>query len=151
MPFIEHVTWRRPWVALLVLVLGACTWGTRAATLPIANGPEGAWVAVRVQGESVDRVGELIAVDSIGILVLGTQLQRIAWARVRAVDAKGLGPPYDVLPGSAVDAPGRAHLALVSRFPRGLDAALLARVLSSLGQAELLEVTAAPTGRGGSP
>lgn len=130
--------------AALSLGLVACTWGMTPARLPAANGPQGVQVAVRVRGESVDRVGELFAVDSIGIMVRGAQLQRVAWPRVQAVDVEGFGTPYDVVVGGAVDAPVRTRLALLSRYPQGLDDVLLARVLSALGQAALVEVGIPP-------
>lgn len=130
--------------ATVSLSLVACTWGMTPARLPAANGPEGVQVAVRVRGESVDRVGELFAVDSIGMMVHGTELQRVAWSRVHAVDVAGFGAPYDVAPGRAVDLPARRRLALLSRYPQGLDEALLARVLSALGQAALIEVGIPP-------
>jgi hypothetical protein len=130
--------------AMLSLSLVACTWGMTPARLPAANGPQGVQVAVRVRGESADRVGELIAVDSIGMMVRGIELQRVAWSRVHAVDVAGFGVPYDVAPGRAVDMPARSRLALLSRYPQGLDEALLARVLSALGQAALVEVGIPP-------
>jgi hypothetical protein len=105
----------------LVAEAGCFNYGTQPDTFRPAQGPEGARVALRVQGERVDRVGELIAVDSIGITIREQRLIRVAWSRVAALDVAQLGKDYDIRFGELVTADKRARLALVSRFPQGLS------------------------------
>lgn len=113
---------KRTLIALaLVGGAGCFNHGTRPDSFRPAQGPEGARVALRVQGESADRVGELIAVDSIGITIREQRLVRIAWPRVAALDVAQLGKEYDIRFGEVVTAEKRARLALVSRFPQGLS------------------------------
>ena len=135
--------WRRTRAALAAggaLVALGCQWGTRPDRLAPAQGPEGAQVAVRVIGEARDRVGELYAVDSAGVLLLAGQLVRVPWPSVRALDVQGLDTRYDVAPGERPDAAKRGRLALVSRFPQGLAGELLTRTLAALGQPALEEL-----------
>jgi hypothetical protein len=127
-------------IAATAVTLAACNWGVQPKEFVPALGPAGASVAVRVTGETEDRVGEVYAADSAGITILSRQLVRIAWSRVRAVDVDQLGADYDVRPGTSVDAAKWARIALVSRFPQGMPTALLAHVLAKLEQATLEEV-----------
>lgn len=145
----------RPTLAIcsmwLLLGASACRWGMTPGRLPAANGPQGVQVAVRVRGEPTDRVGELFAADTIGIVVRAGQLQRVAWGRIHAIDVAGFGVPYDLAPGMAADASVRARLALLSRYPQGMEPGILARVLEVLGQAALVEVGMAANGGGNRP
>jgi hypothetical protein len=128
--------------AFVVLMCGvaACNWGTRPTDLTPAMGPQGARVAVRVRGEASDRIGELFAVDSIGVMVRDVKLTRIRWPQLAAMDVKQLGSDYDVSFGETVTASKRAKLAPLSRFPQGLSGDLLRSVLSALNQSALEEV-----------
>lgn len=125
---------------IATLALSACQFGSRPENFPPARGPEGARIALRVSGEQGDRLGELYAVDSVGVIMRNTQLTRIAWTKIDAIDILRVSRGYDVHPGERVDAPHRARLALVSRFPQGLHGALLARVLSASEQGALVEI-----------
>lgn len=120
--------------------LAACNWGVRPENFPPARSASGAIVAVRVTGENVDRVGELLAVDSSGVTILSTTLAHVSWRRLRAMDVEQLDDRYDVVRGERLRAGKRARLALVSRFPQGLSDALLGRALAQLGQAALERV-----------
>ena len=100
---------------------GCFNHGVQPDSFGPAQGPDGARVALRVQGESADRVGELIAVDSIGITIRDQRMIRVAWSRVAALDVAQLGDDYDIRFGEIVTAAKRARLALVSRFPQGLS------------------------------
>jgi len=124
----------------VMLFAAACNWGTRPETLAPANGPQGVRVAVRVRDESADHLGELYAVDSIGVIFRENALIRVSWARLAAMDVKGMGPSYDIGLDEAVTPAKRAKIAPLSRFPQGLDAALLRSVLSALNQPALEEV-----------
>ncbi|MFL5581523.1 MAG: hypothetical protein ACJ8AO_14230 [Gemmatimonadaceae bacterium] len=122
------------------LVLAACSHGTLPQKFPPANHPTGVKVAVRVRGDSADRVGELYAADSAGLVLADARVSRIAWPVIEAMDVEGLDDRYDVLHGEAVTPVKWSRLALVSRFPQGLSGELLARVLAMRGQAALAEV-----------
>ncbi|MEO7457327.1 MAG: hypothetical protein ABIY52_13775 [Gemmatimonadaceae bacterium] len=123
-----------------LLAASACKWGMRPENYPPANMPAGASVAVRVRDEGADRVGELFAVDSVGVTIYNRALQRIAWSRLGAMDVKDLGSGYDVSFGEIPDATKRSRIAAVSRFPQGLSPDLLRSVLAKLRLSQLEEV-----------
>jgi hypothetical protein len=125
---------------VVLLCAAACNWGTRPTDLASAMGPEGARVAVRVRGESSDRVGELYAVDTIGVIVRGSRLTRVSWPRLEAMDVDHAGSDYDVSFGESITAAKRARIAPLCRFPQGLSGDLLRSVLSALSQTALEEV-----------
>jgi hypothetical protein len=110
-------------VASMLLLSTACVFnhGIRPDEFPPANGPEGVHVALRVRGESSDRVGELLAADSIGLTVHGQNIIRVAWSKVEALDVAGAGDDLDIWFGENVSPEKRARLALVSRFPQGMN------------------------------
>jgi hypothetical protein len=119
----------------ILATVAACQWGTRPREFRPARGPAGAEVAVHVAGERRDRLGELYAVDTAGVLIArNARLVRIAWARLAAMDVERLGNDYDVSPRETVDAAKRERLSLVSRFPQGLSGPLLAQVLARFRQ-----------------
>jgi len=109
----------RLFIPALLLAAG-CNWGTRPQNFPPAWGPGGARVAVRVSGESRDRIGELLAVDSTGVTIRASVVTFIAWKRLAALDVEGLGRDYDIAYGEPVESDKIARLALVSRFPQGI-------------------------------
>src|SRR5436190_14446735 len=88
----------RRFVVSMLLVSSACivNHGIRPEDFPPANGPEGVNVALRVRGESADRVGELLAADSIGLTVRGQSIVRVAWSKVEALDVAGAGIDLDI-------------------------------------------------------
>lgn len=127
---------------LLLISLAGCNWGTRPENFLPAQGPQGARVAVRVTNEQSDRLGELLASDSIGITILDDdrRLTRIAWPRVEALDVSKVGDQYDIRHGEKPSADKRQRLALLSRFPQGLNGDLLAHTLALLRQDALREI-----------
>ncbi len=128
-------------MTLCMLFVTACfNWGNPVDKVAPANGPQGARVAIRLRGENGDRVGELFAVDSVGVTVREARLIRVSWAKLAAMDVKNMGSAYDVGLGETVTAEKRATLAPLSRFPQGLSGDLLRSVLSTLGQGALEEV-----------
>lgn len=131
-------------VAALLLAAAGCNWGTRPEKWEPARTAAGARIAVRVQGEPTDRIGELYAADSLGVtlrLLAGERrIVRVAWTRLAALDVHQLGDRYDVRFGASVDADRRRRLALVSRFPQGLAGPLLERVLAAAAQPALEEI-----------
>lgn len=122
------------------IALSACNWGQQPADFAPAISAQGARVAVRVRGETTDRKGELYAVDADGVTVNADRLIRIRWAQLDAMDVLHLGDQFDVSFGERVSDRKRTQLAAVSRFPQGLAGDLLARVLTALSQASLVEV-----------
>lgn len=108
-------------LGLLGLVLAsACMWGTRPRDFPLAQFPDGARVAVRVRGETADRLGELLAADSSGITIRSPRIVHIAWSRILAIDVDGLGEEYDLFFGETVSREKITRIALVSRFGQGI-------------------------------
>lgn len=143
--FRQSVGASRPtWWLLSAVALGACVWGTRPNRFPPALGPQGARVALRVTGESLDRVGELYAVDGEGIVLAESSLMRIRWPRVHALDVDRLDEKFDILAKETVSAEKRERLRLISRFPQGLSGALLDSVLSKRGQRAMEVIASAP-------
>ncbi len=119
----------------LLATVSACNFGMRPEDFYPATHPMGASIAILAEGETADRVGELAAVDSIGITVLSEKhIARISWRRLVALDVDRLGRDYDVGRGEQVDAEKRARLKLLSRFPQGISDELLAEILARLGQ-----------------
>lgn len=130
---------RRTSLALTAVLLTACIHGTQLKEFRPAHAPDGARLVLRVDGEKTSRTGELFAVDSTGIFVMTTQLIHVRFDRLRSVDFTELGESFDVFGGRF----GSGHIAryaLVSRFPQGLDATMLARLLAALGQDAVREV-----------
>ncbi|MEO8564008.1 MAG: hypothetical protein ABI601_18150 [bacterium] len=133
--------YRLPATLVFVASLAACHWGANVKTFEPAMTPAGVRVALRVRGERADRLGELYAVDSSGVTLRAERVVRVHWASVAAMDVIELGKGYDISPDlPTIDAPHRARLAAVSRFPQGLSGALLARVLARVGQRAIEEV-----------
>ena len=110
----------RPLLLVALVFEAGCVWGTKPSGFPPATGPEGALVAVRVQGEHTDRVGELLAVDSVGLTIGGGHTVRVSWAKVEALDVENAGSYYDVQFGEKITREKISRLALISRFPQGM-------------------------------
>lgn len=130
-----------------VIVFSSCI-NIGPAPFAPAEQASGAIVAMRVPGEKADRLGELLAVDSIGAILRVTSgqrpsVQRIHWSLGGAMDVAQLGADYDRRPREAMDRAKLARLSLVCRFPQGLTGELLAKVLAELNQAALEEVSVA--------
>lgn len=108
-------------MTLLLVLAAACTWGSPPWSFRPALGPEGANVILRVEGESRDRRGELIAVDSNGITISAPQIVRVAWHRVSWLDIDQVGSDYDIVGGEYPSRDKQARMALLARFPQGID------------------------------
>jgi hypothetical protein len=100
--------------------LSGCVWGMPAERFPPAISPDGAHVAVRLRGEGADRVGELLAVDTVGLTIRGDHIVRMPWAKVEALDVADVGGYYDIRFGEPITAEKIARLALLARFPQGM-------------------------------
>jgi hypothetical protein len=122
----------------LVIVCAGCAVGARLAKFPLAHGPEGATAEITVGTKAVQ--GELLEVRPDGMLLLtgmapvGRRLLVVGYDVPRKADFPVVG---ETLPrGSAPGAAQRERLRLVSRFPQGVSADLLKRLLQDCGQAE---------------
>ncbi|QJR37573.1 hypothetical protein [Gemmatimonas groenlandica] len=133
------------------VLLSACRFGTKPGEIDWVVSPEGARIALRVVGETQDRMGELLSVDNEHVLmrspevVEGVELRRpkitrVAWSRVYAIDVDQLGGAYDVVRGQRVAEETRRKLALISRFPQGVSLELLTRLLAADKQAAVEEI-----------
>src|SRR4051794_7298841 len=111
----------RPLVVSSLMLATGCVHGTRPENFPPAIGPEGVQVALHVRGETRDRVGELLAADNSGLTIRDPGIIRVAWDKIAALDVAGLGSDFDVQFGETASAEKRARLALVSRFPQGME------------------------------
>ena len=139
-------------VLLLAILAGsACHHGVRPETFVPANGPAGARATMRVEGETGPREGELFAADSIGIIVRTDRLIRDAWDDIARLDLAQLGRDFAVAPNERITPAKRQRLALISRFPNGLDGAVLARVLATLNQESIDELEPSGSGGGSGP
>ena len=123
---------RTSFFAAVVIMMGAAgcaiVWGTRATELTVARGPRGDSVTVKLLLSQAWLQGELYAVDSIAMVVASPELTRIPWTLIAAVSSHGLRREYSTSHGSLAPV-ARAELRTISRFPQGLDAALLDTVL----------------------
>ncbi len=126
-------------VTLLVLV-GACTWGTRVKGQAFATTPTGANVYYQIRGTRERVLGELFAVDSSAVLIYTDRLRRIPWERLSYADFPTLDGRFDVTVGRRQEPEKLARLGLVSRFPQGLSGPLLAQVLAAIKQDAVEEV-----------
>lgn len=119
---------------------GGCTPPPPVATTP-ATAPAGAAVTVRYRGAPLPARGELVTVDSTGVLLRGEgALRLISWARIVSLDVEKLGPAYDVAPREIVSSAKRRALALISRFPEGI----VPGALATLGAAAIDSSLAGP-------
>lgn len=123
------------WLLLLVPTLAACRHGVPIAEYDTANRPNGAQVSLRrATPGTAPANAELIALDGTGVYVLGDRLWFLRWRDLDQFALPGLGSRYQLQSGETPDDVQRQRLMLVSRFPQGLNAELLARVLEALKQ-----------------
>jgi hypothetical protein len=112
---------QRLFIPMLLFANACFNWGTRPEDFRLATNPQGALVAVRVHNEPIDRLGELLAVDSAGVTIRSAQVVRIAWRRIDAIDVDDFGHDYDLRPGERISAEKIERLRLISRFPQGMQ------------------------------
>ncbi len=122
---------------LLVLpLLAACRHGIPVEAYDTAVRPGGAMVTLsrKPPGTAPTTATELIALDTAGVYLLADSLWFLRWRDLQRFSVPKLGVPYHVSKGAVPDVVQRKRLQMVSRFPQGMDAALLARVLEALKQ-----------------
>lgn len=130
----------RAFVLLAFLTTSSCRFGSKASDIDWVNSPEGARIALRVNGEPKDRMGELIAVSDSNVVIRTDKITRVAWSRVYAIDVDKLGGDYNLLRGQVATADERQKLALISRFPQGISPELLTRLLALNKQTDVEEI-----------
>jgi hypothetical protein len=141
---------RDPRTLLTVLaatLLTACSHGPRAASLAPATTPAGVAIDWRLVGDRNRHAGELFAVDETGVIVrtVTDRLVRVRWDRIDWLVSLRLNRSrYGVRPNEVVSSEKRARLALVSRFPQGLEGRVLADVLRAMNQESLDEYPGGP-------
>jgi len=125
---------------IVVPVVGACTHGTRVATLDGATSPGGFHAYYRTIGDTVHHFGELFAVDATALLIRTDVIRRIPWDRLEYLNVDKVGNAFDVKVKQRPDAAKIERLRLSSRFPQGLSGPLLAQVLATLKQDAIVEL-----------
>jgi len=138
-------------VLLLAGLVGGCSFGMTARKFRVTESPHG--IATSVTIADLEFAGELIEVRDTGLVLLserriapiegGTReakerrLRLIPYAAVRRSRFEQMNRRLDLVDGRAPTNEGREQLRLVSRFPQGLSAELLSRLLKEYGQTEL--------------
>ena len=122
-----------------ILLVSACSLGPRVKTFAPAHDPQGALAKV-TRGRASFRA-ELLAVADSALLVINTDAARVVLAPYNAfttVAFPDFPATFTVRGNHPPTARLREHLRLWSRFPSGVDAVLLQRLLSAYGQDSLV-------------
>ena len=126
-----------PFVILAAL---GCQVGTRLKKFAPAQGPAGVATEIRLVEQRTRVTGELLAVGDSALFVLrdGQRVVAVSYAAIERVEFRQIG--MWTAAGQPPDSALAERLALVSRFPQGMSADLLARVLAAHAQPELVRV-----------
>ena len=125
-------------LALLALATG-CVWGGRNAQLVPAHAAGGDTVTVSLYRIRRDLRGELFAVDDSGVILAAGQVTWVPWTRISMLRSRGLHKSF--LPAGKAPPPAALdELALISRFPLGLNDSTLAAVLAAKHQDVLRQI-----------
>jgi hypothetical protein len=109
------------------VLLAGCTFGTTARETRLAVAPRGAEVTLATQGGRV--TGELLAVqDSTLVVLSGGVVTSVPFGIIRSGNVEVAGAVATWSPEKL------AAMRQVSRFPQGMNAELLQRVLARYGQ-----------------
>ncbi|MEJ7809938.1 MAG: hypothetical protein WKG32_05900 [Gemmatimonadaceae bacterium] len=127
--------------AMLVTTLGiACATGPSVKSFEPATNPSGMQLSLRLRNDS-EIVGELLEARDTALLVLA----RDKVALVPATALRGIRATRDRYPlryrGGRLDAALLLRLRPVSRFPAGLSAVALGRLLTHTGQTEVIVIS----------
>ena len=116
--------------ALALGAVGACHIGQRSENFPLAKSPRGADIEIALDGKQ-QLTGELLAAeDSAYVIVRDGRILRVPY---RAVRGSSL-PQHGASERGAPDARMVAFARDRSRYPRGITADLMARLLAAYGQ-----------------
>jgi hypothetical protein len=128
----------RPRFGILLAGAVACSVGPRPEKIQPAREPAGATIGLQLRGgrSKLLVTGELLAVQDSGLLVRDTT--RIVLVPNRAIRTgtllvPGIGLTFSGRPSGAT----RERLRLVSRYPAGVPADLLRRLLAAYGHDSL--------------
>jgi hypothetical protein len=116
-------------------ISSACGVGMTARKYPPAQGPKG--VNVRVTTPQGQLSGELIEVRDSGIVLADQKLRLIPYTDILSSEVEKTSSHYAIANRSVPTPETRDHLRLLSRFPYGLSAEVMQRLLSAYGQTEL--------------
>src|SRR5574342_237671 len=120
-----------------LLIATACSSGPKVNKFPPVRSPSGA-AAMVARGHARFRA-ELLTVTDTALLLLDTDSQRIVLAPYGAFTRVTFPAlPWDVQRGHPPTERMRGQLRLWSRYPGGVDTALLPRLLSAYGQRSLV-------------
>ena len=127
----------------LASVLSGCSYGMTAEKFRPATDPHGVTATITTSGGELR--GELIELQDAGLILLSSRmgqkdermLRRVPYSAVRTSTFEQLASRYSIRDGSAPAGDVRERLRLVSRFPHGMSAAVLAELLRANGQAQL--------------
>lgn len=121
----------------VTLLLIACHHGTRVKRYEPAQSPQGARIAVNTT--SSDYEGELLAVRDSGVVMLRREtVLFITYGRVSEATVDGVGLAFRG--GKPPDDQMKRRLKLLSRYPQGIDDALLGSLLETYAQPRLMVV-----------
>jgi hypothetical protein len=128
---------------VLVSAAAACSYGMTAEKFRPATDPHG--VMARITTSDSELGGEVIELQDEGLIIFSSRigqkdermLRLIPYATVRTSKFEQLDSRYSIRDGRAPAGDVRERLRLVSRFPHGMSAAVLAELLKANGQTEL--------------
>jgi len=134
----------RLWIALvLASAPAACSYGMTADKFRPATDPHG--VTARITTNVAELRGEVIELQDAGLVIFSSRigqtdertLRLVPYATVRTATFEQLDSRYSIRDGGAPAGEVRERLRLVSRFPHGMSAAVLAELLKANGQTQL--------------
>ena len=132
---------------LIALVLAsapaACSYGMTVEKFRQATDPHGVIATIMTAGGELQ--GEVIELQDTGLVIYSSRLGQndervlrlVPYAAMRASKFEQLASRYSIRDGSAPTGSVRERLRLVSRFPHGMSAAVLAELLKANGQTQL--------------
>lgn len=119
----------------LGLTLECANFGTQVQDFSVATRPNGAMANIQIASGIIS--GELLAVQDDGVIILNNStIELVPYLSIESLHLNQLGGDYS-LGSQAPDRAQRTRLALVSRYPQGIDAQLLQRLLAQLRQQEI--------------
>lgn len=122
---------------LVILAALGCQVGTRLKKFAPAQGPAGVAMEIQLIEQRTRVTGELLAVGDSALFVLrdGQRVVAVSYAAIARVSFRQIGMWSGG--GEAPDSALAERIALVSRFPQGMSADVLARVLAAHAQSDL--------------
>lgn len=131
---------------LLASAAAGCSYGMTAARFRPATDPHGVMGTVTAAG--VAFYGELIALQESGLIIMTSRagggeervLRLLPYSSISSSRFEQLASRFSIREGSAPPGEVREHLQLVSRFPQGISAPVLAELLKANRQTGLAGV-----------